>query len=141
MKDVYDAGGWRLHMLRSLIILLIAAPALWGCVSLDQHAALREAYNKLEKDRTPIPAPAATQAAKSEAAKASDELKRVQQEMKDLEAKLQKATQETAEMSAQLDAAKKELAAREKADEDRARQAKEAKPAKGAKPPPKGKKP
>jgi len=44
-------------------------------------------------------------------------------------------------MSAQLDAAKKALAAREKADEDRARQAQEAKPAKAAKPPPRGKKP
>jgi len=126
-------------MLRTLFVLLIAAPLLAGCVPLDQHAALREAYNKLDKDRTVNQA--ATQAAKSEAAKASGELKRVQQEMKDLEAKLQKATQEIAEMSAQLDAAKKVLAAREKADEDRARQAQEAKPAKGAKPPPKGKKP
>ena len=126
-------------MLRTLFVLLIAAPLLAGCVPLDQHAALREAYNKLDKDRTVNQA--ATQAAKSEAAKASGELKRVQQEMKDLEAKLQKATQEIAEMSAQFDAAKKGLAAREKADEDRARQAQEAKPAKGAKPPPKGKKP
>jgi predicted RNase H-like nuclease (RuvC/YqgF family) len=121
------------------VLLIIAAPALAGCVPLDQHAALREAYNKLDKDRTANQA--ATQASKSEAAKASGELKRVQQEMKDLEAKLQKATQEIAEMSAQLDAAKKTLAAREKADEDRARQAKEAKPEKAAKPAPKGKKP
>ena len=126
-------------MLRTLFALLIAAPVLAGCVPLDQHAALREAYNKFDKDRTANQA--ATQAAKSEAAKASGELKRVQQEAKDLEAKLQRATQETAEMSAQLDAAKKGLAAREKADEDRARQAQEAKPAKAAKPPPRGKKP
>ena len=126
-------------MLRTLFVLLIATPVLAGCVPLDQHAALREAYNKFDKDRTANQA--ATQAAKSEAAKASGELKRVQQEARDLEAKFQKATQETAEMSAQLDAAKKELAAREKADEDRARQAQEAKPAKGAKPPPRGKKP
>ena len=127
-------------MLRSLfILLLVAAPALAGCVPLDQHAALREAYNKLDKNRTSNQA--AIQAAKSEAAKASSELKRVQQEAKDLEAKLQKATQEIAEMSTRLDAATKELAAREKADEDRARQAKETKPAKGAKPPPRGKKP
>jgi Skp family chaperone for outer membrane proteins len=61
--------------------------------------------------------------------------------MTDLEAKLQKATREIAEMSAHLDASQKGLAAREKADEDRARQAQEAKPAKGAKPPPRGKKP
>lgn len=126
-------------MLRTLFVLLITAPVLAGCVPLDQHAALREAYNKLDKDRTANQS--ATQAAKSEAAKASGELKRVQQEMKDLAAKLQKATQEIAEMSAHLDASKKGLAAREKADEDRARQAQEAKPAKGAKPPPKGKKP
>ena len=133
-------------MLRPLfVLLLVAAPALAGCVPLDQHAALREAYNKFDKDRTANQA--ATQAAKSEAAKASSELKRVRQEAKDLEAKLQKATQEIAEMSAQLDAAKKELAAREKADEDRARQAKEVKPAKEtkpakeAKPPSRGKKP
>ena len=126
-------------MLRTLFVLLIAAPVLAGCVPLDQHAALREAYNKLDKDRTVNQA--ATQAAKNEATKASGELKRVQQEMKGLEAKLQKATQEIAEMSAQLDAAKKGLAAREKADEDRARQAKETKPAKEAKSPPKGKKP
>ena len=126
-------------MLRTLFVLLITTPVLAGCVPLDQHAALREAYNKFDKDRTANQA--ATQAAKSEAAKASGELKRVQQEAKDLEAKLQRATQETAEMSAQLDAAKKELAARQKADEDRARQAKETKPAKEAKPPPKGKKP
>lgn len=126
-------------MFRTLFVLLITAPVLAGCVPLDQHAALREAYNKFDKDRTANQA--ATQAAKSEAAKASGELKRVQQEAKDLEAKLQRATQEAAEMSAQLDAAKKELAAREKADEDRARQSKEAKPATGAKPPSKGKKP
>ncbi|MDO8545905.1 MAG: hypothetical protein Q7R68_00960 [Nitrospirales bacterium] len=126
-------------MLRTLFVLLIATPVLAGCVPLDQHAALREAYNKFDKDRTANQA--ATQAAKSEAAKASGELKRAQQEARDLEAKFQKATQETAEMSAQLDAAKKELAAREKTDEDRARQAKEAKPAKGAKLPSKGKKP
>lgn len=132
-------------MLRPLFVLLIAAQTLAGCVPLDQHAALREAYNKLDKDRAANQT--ATQAAKSEAAKASGELKRVQQEVKDLEARLQKATQEIAEMSAQMDAAKKELAAREKADEDRARQAKEVKPAKEAKPvkeakpPSRGKKP
>lgn len=126
-------------MLRTLLVLLIAIPTLAGCVPLDQHAALREAYNKLDKDQTANQT--ATQTAKNEAAKASGELKRVQQAMKDLEARLQKATQEIAEMSARLDAAKKELAAREKADEDRARQAKETKPAKGAKPPPRGKKP
>lgn len=126
-------------MLRTLFVLLLATPVLAGCVPLDQHAALREAYSKLDKDRTVNQA--ATQAAKSEAAKASGELKHVQQEMKDLEAKLQRATQETAEMSAQLDAAKKALAAREKADEDRARLAKEAKPAREAKPPPRRKKP
>ena len=132
-------------MIRTLFVLLIAAPVLAGCVPLDQHAALREAYNKLDKDRAANQT--ATQAAKSEAAKASGELKRAQQESRDMAAKLQKATQEAAEISAQLDAAKKELAAREKADEDRARQVKEAKqaketkPAKEAKPPPKGKKP
>lgn len=125
------------------VLLIISATTLAGCVPLDQHAALREAYNKLDKDRTANQAAtqAAIQAAKNEAAKASGELKRVQQEVKDLEAKLQKATQEIAEMSAQLDAAKKELTAREKADENRARQAQEAKPSKGAKPPPRGKKP
>ena len=126
-------------MIRTLFVLLIAAPVLAGCVLLDQHAALREAYNKLDKDRAANQT--ATQAAKSEAAKASGELKRAQQESRDMAAKLQKGTQEAAEISAQLDAAKKELAAREKADEDRARQAKETKPAKGAKPPPRGKKP
>ena len=125
-------------MLRSLFILLAATLAFAGCVPLDQHAALREAYNKFDKDRTANQA--ATQAAKSEAAKASVELKRAQQEVKDLEAKLQKATQEIADMSARMDAAKKELAAREKTDEERARQAKETKPAREAKPP-RGKKP
>lgn len=119
-------------MLRAIVLFLFAAPVLWGCVSLDQHAALREAYNKLDKDRTTNQA--AGQAAKSELAKVSGQLQRVQQEVKDLEAKLQKANQEMAELSAQLDAAKKALAAKE---EERA---KEAKPAKEAKQPPRGKK-
>lgn len=115
---------------------------------MDMHAALREAYAKLDKERAATQA--ATQAAKSEAAKASGELNRVRQEMKDLEAKHQKATQEVTELSAQLDAAKNALAAKEKADEERAKPAAETKPAKEAKPaketkpakpPPKGKKP
>jgi peptidoglycan hydrolase CwlO-like protein len=129
-------------MLRAIVLVLLAAPTLWGCVSLDQHAALREAYNKLDKDRTTNQA--ATQAAKSELAKVSGQLQRVQQEVKDLEAKLQKANQEMTELSAQLDAAKNALAAQQKADEERAKHAKDTKPAqetKSTKPPPKRKKP
>lgn len=117
-------------MLRTIVLFLLAAPVLWGCVSLDQYSALREAYNKLDKERTSTQA--AAQAAKNESAKVSGELNRVRQEMKDLEAKLQKTNQEMTELSAQLDTAKKALAAKE---EERA------KPAKEAKQSPRGKKP
>ena len=119
-------------MLRAIVLVLLAAPMLWGCVPLSEYGALREAYNKLDKDRTATQAAnqAATQAAKSELAKVSGELKRVQQEVKDLEAKLQKANQEMAELSMQLEATKRVLVAKEK----EADRPKPAKPPKGQKP-------
>ncbi|TAL10753.1 MAG: hypothetical protein EPO02_06350 [Nitrospirae bacterium] len=117
-------------MLRFLFVMLIAAPTLWGCVSLDQHAALREAYNKLDAERQP--SKQALQAAQTNVAKLSSELKRVQQEVQDLQARLQQTNQQVADLSTQLDAAKKALAAKE---EDRAKSAKETKPAKRGKKP------
>lgn len=124
-------------MLRAIVLLfLTTAPALWGCVPLDQYSALREAYNKLDAERDA--SKQASQAAQNNVAKLSGELKRLQQETQDLQARLQQANQQVADLSAQLEAAKKAPSAKEKTDEDRTKQAKEAKP---VKPPPKGKKP
>jgi len=119
-------------MLRAIVLVLLAAPALWGCVSLDEYAALREAYNKLDKERTVNRAAsqAAAKAAKNDLAKVSDELQRVQQEVKDLDVRLQKATQAMAELSMQLEATKRVLVEKEKA----ASQPKPAKPPKGKQP-------
>jgi len=112
-------------MFRAIVLVLLVAPALWGCVPLDQHAALREAYNKLDQDR--IANQAATQAAKSELTKVSGELKRVQQEVKDLDAKLQKTNQEMAALSMQLEATKRALVAKVK-ETDRSKPPKDKKP-------------
>ena len=114
-------------MLRALSLIIFAALALWGCVPLDMHAALREAYNKLDAERQT--SKQALQTAQTDTAKLASELKRVQQEVQDLQARLQQTSQQMADLSAQLDAAKKALAAQEA---DRA---------KPAKPLPRGKKP
>ena len=103
---------------------------------MDQHAALRNAYDKLDAERQPTKQ--ALEAAQTNTAKLSSELKRVQQEVQDLQARFQQTTQQMADLSAQLDTARKALAAKEKADEDRTRSVKETKP---AKPPQRGKKP
>jgi len=115
-------------VLRAIVLVLLAAPALWGCVSLEEYGALREAYNKLDAERQT--SKQAVQTAQNNVAKLSGELKRVQQEVKDLEAKLQKANQEMAALSMQLEATKRVLVAKEK-------EANRPKPAK----PPEGKKP
>ena len=117
-------------MLRALSLIIFAALALWGCVPLDMHAALREAYNKLDAERQT--SKQAMQTAQTDTAKLSSELKRVQQEVQDLQTRLQQTSQQMADLSVQLDAAKKALAAQEA---DRAKSAKPAKPL------PRGKKP
>lgn len=120
-------------MLRALSLIIFTVSTLWGCVSLDQHAALREAYNKLDAERQT--SKQALQTAQTDTAKLSSELKRVQQEVQNLQTKLQQTSQQVADLSAQLDAAKKALAAQE------ADLAKSARLAKPAKPPSRGKKP
>jgi chemotaxis protein MotB len=112
-------------MVRLSLMLFLTVQALWGCVSLNQYGALREAYDKLESEN---------QAGKKDLGKVSSELKRAQQDLaalkqaseelarqakdhetqaKNLEAGLQQATQENAELAKQLEAAKAALASKE----------------------------
>ncbi len=115
-------------MLRVILLFLLVAPALWGCVSLDEYGALREAYNKLDAERQT--SKQAVQTAQNNVAKLSGELKRVQQELKDLEAKFQKTSQEMTALSLQLEATKRVLVEKEK----ETYQPKPAKPPRGKKP-------
>ncbi len=105
-------------MVRLVIVLLIVFSPFWGCISLDKYSALREAYDKVADEN---------QTTKKELAKASSELKRAQQDVaavkgtseelsqqvKDLEAGLQRATQEKTALAAQLEATKAALASKE----------------------------
>lgn len=83
-------------MVRLAIVSFLACTALWGCVSLDQYGALREAYNRVDAEN---------QANKNEAGKTSAELRRAQQDVATL---------------------KQDLAALTKTHEDLAKQAKDA---------------
>ena len=120
-------------------LCLLAVAALWGCVPLNQHAALREAYDKLDSERQTYKQ--TLQAATNNANKLSAELKQAQQDVKELQARLQQTNQQMAELSSQLEAAKKSQATMEEARLKTAKEpVKESKPAKNGKPPAKNKK-
>jgi chemotaxis protein MotB len=105
-------------MSRLLPVLLLGSVFIGGCVPLNMHGALREAYNKLEAEQ---------QAVKKELAQASAESKRLQQEAvslkaenealarqaKDLAATLQQVNRDRAALAEQAASARSALAARE----------------------------
>ena len=106
------------RMSRLLPILLLGSVFIGGCVPLNMHGALREAFNKAEADN---------QAIKKELAQASAESKRLHQEAaslkaanealtkqaRDLAANLQQLNREKAGLAEQTASAKAALAAKE----------------------------
>ncbi len=105
-------------MLRILPKLVLISLFIGGCVPLNMHGALREAYDKLEAEN---------QAVKKELAQASTESKRLQQEAaalkasndaltrqaKDLAANLQQLNREKSSLAEQAASAQAALASRE----------------------------
>ena len=105
-------------MMRLLPVLLLISVFIGGCVPLNMHGALREAYDKIEAEN---------QAVKRELAQASAESKRLQQEAvslkaanealarqaKDLAANLQQLTRDKSGLAAQAASAQAALAAKE----------------------------
>jgi len=120
-------------MYRVWIVPIAAATVLWGCVPLDQYGALREAYNRLDNERTANLA--AVEKARKEQAKAADEVKRLQESIKELEARLQKANQDIAALTAQLEAAKNAATASSATQTTPVKEAKPDKPSKKKKKP------
>lgn len=104
--------------MRVVLLMLIVSGALGGCVPLNMHGALREAFDKAEAEN---------QAIKKELAQASAESKRLQQEAaslkaanealtkqaKDLAANLQQLNREKAGLAEQTASAQAALAAKE----------------------------
>lgn len=105
-------------MSRFLTVLLLSAVFIGGCVPLNMHGALREAFNKLEAEN---------QAVKKELAQALAESKHLQQEAaalkashdalsrqaKELSANLQQLNREKSGMADQVASARAALAAKE----------------------------
>lgn len=80
-------------MLRLLSALLLNSVFIGGCVPLNMHGALREAFNKVEAEN---------QAVKKELAQASAESKRLQQEAASLKAANEALTRQAKDLAANL---------------------------------------
>jgi chemotaxis protein MotB len=87
--------------MRVLLPLLVVSGALWGCVPLNTHGALREAYNKVEAEN---------QTFKKDLAQVSAESKRLQQEVESLKAANESMIRQARELAANLQQMNKERA-------------------------------
>jgi len=88
-------------MTRVLSVLLLGSVFIGGCVPLNMHGALREAFDKAEAEN---------QAIKKELAQASAESKRLQQEAASLKAANETLTRQAKELSANLQQLNREKA-------------------------------
>jgi len=88
-------------MTRLLSVLLVGSVFIGGCVPLNMHGALREAFDKAEAENRAI---------KKELAQASAESKRLQQEAASLKAANETLTRQAKELSANLQQLNREKA-------------------------------